>query len=267
MHLKRWLTALVALPFLIFLILKGGAFLFWVLIAGVSVLALHEYHGMLFPNVPITAPFRILNLATAPVMVAAAALGGVGGLSAGLVVGLFAAAFLGFREFTKTDNFTDLFARQILGLIYIPFLLSFLMMLRLAYHGVSWVFLVLFLVAAADTGAYYAGTYFGSLKLCPDISPGKTVEGFAGGVGLSVVAAFLFKLIFFPAMGWGMMIVMGTLIPVIAPVGDLFESVQKRLAGVKDSGALLPGHGGLLDRIDALLFAAPVAYGIHAWLV
>lgn len=113
---------------------------------------------------------------------------------------------------------------------------------------------------AGDIGALYAGTYLGRHKLCPSVSPGKTIEGSLGGLAGNVVVGAAIKLIFFPRLLWGESILFFLILGVVGQIGDLYESEFKRAAGVKDSGVILPGHGGLLDRIDALLFALPVAY-------
>jgi phosphatidate cytidylyltransferase len=100
----------------------------------------------------------------------------------------------------------------------------------------------------------------GRHKLCPAVSPNKTIEGTVGGLAANVCAGALFKVFFFPLLQWNLSVLFFLCIGVAGQVGDLFESKLKRVANLKDSGALLPGHGGFLDRIDALLFAAPIAY-------
>jgi phosphatidate cytidylyltransferase len=125
---------------------------------------------------------------------------------------------------------------------------------------VLWIFLLLILVFLGDTGAYYVGSYFGQHKLCPAVSPNKTIEGSVGGLAASLGAGALFKHFFLPLLPWGLSLLFFFSIGIAGQVGDLFESQLKRVYKIKDSGTLLPGHGGVLDRIDALLFAAPVAY-------
>ena len=121
-----------------------------------------------------------------------------------------------------------------------------------------------FLLAAttfnADTGAYFAGHLFGRHKLAPKVSPGKTVEGLVGGIIGSLIAAFLCREIFWEEFRILDCWIVGILVGIIGPLGDLSESLVKRSLGVKDSGQLIPGHGGLLDRLDALLFTAPLVY-------
>jgi phosphatidate cytidylyltransferase len=122
-------------------------------------------------------------------------------------------------------------------------------------------------VFIGDTGAYYLGSYFGQHKLCPAVSPNKTIEGSLGGLAASLGSGALIKHFFLPLLPWGLSLLFFLSISIAGQVGDLFESQIKRVAHIKDSGAILPGHGGVLDRIDALLFAAPVAYIFKEYLL
>ena len=138
--------------------------------------------------------------------------------------------------------------------------LSFLVLIRNGTDGIFWVLSVIVIVFLGDSGAYFAGSGFGKHKLSPAISPGKTIEGSIVGLVTSVVAGVIVKFLFFPDLPWGMGILFFLVIGIFAQVGDLFESVFKRHANIKDSGDVLPGHGGFLDRVDALMFSAPAAY-------
>lgn len=135
-------------------------------------------------------------------------------------------------------------------------------------HGPRWTLFAVVLVWAADSGAYFVGSKFGRRKLAPAISPGKTWEGVWGGLGTcALLAALALPLL---GLGWGQLpaLVLLTLVTAAASVlGDLFESLMKRHSGVKDSGDLFPGHGGLMDRLDSLLAALPVFVVGKAWLV
>jgi len=129
-----------------------------------------------------------------------------------------------------------------------------------------WVLYLLVLVAAADTGAYFAGRRFGRTQLAPEISPGKTREGVFGALGsvivVAIAAAWLFGL---APMDAGLFVLLSIVVALVSVAGDLQESVLKREAGVKDSGSLLPGHGGVLDRVDSLTAAAPVFVAGLLW--
>jgi phosphatidate cytidylyltransferase len=138
-----------------------------------------------------------------------------------------------------------------------PFIFT---LIRSAESGAGWIFLLLLIVAAGDTGAFYSGTYLGRHKLCPWVSPKKTIEGSLGGLAANIIVALVFKTILLPSLAVLPCIVFAVVIGIAGQVGDLFASEFKRSAGIKDSGTLLPGHGGFLDRLDALLFASPLAY-------
>ena len=144
--------------------------------------------------------------------------------------------------------------------IYVGWLGMYYTLLRHLDHGRSWVFLALFTTFAYDTGAYAAGRLLGRHKLAPHISPGKTIEGAVGGLICSTGAAVLLNLLLGPPQNPALMAVLGAGLGVAAQLGDLAESAVKRALQLKDAGWLVPGHGGLLDRLDSLLFAGPVLY-------
>jgi phosphatidate cytidylyltransferase len=151
---------------------------------------------------------------------------------------------------------------EVLGLVYIPFLLRFFYDLLREERGFGRVVGLLVLVWAYDTGAFLAGSRWGRRKLAPRLSPGKTWEGVLGGLVAASLAALGLLSWIAPElsvlMRVGHALGLSVLVSAAAQLGDLFESLLKRAAGAKDSGGLFPGHGGMLDRIDALLFALPV---------
>ena len=146
------------------------------------------------------------------------------------------------------------------GVLYVGIPLSTVVSVRNLPSGA---FLVLFLAVvtwASDSAAYYAGTLWGKHPLMPSISPKKSYEGLLGGLIGAIAAALLAQLWFASTLSWTDAVALGILLTLTGLVGDLFESAIKRRAGVKDSGGILPGHGGMLDRIDSLLFTAPTFY-------
>jgi len=145
-----------------------------------------------------------------------------------------------------------------LGLLYVAFLLSHVAALHAAPHGVRWVFYLLLVTWAGDASAYWVGSRFGRRRLT-EVSPGKTVEGTLGGIGASVVAAYL-GMTFAPGLSAPDPLWIGLGLGVLAVLGDLTESLFKRGAGIKDSGNLFPGHGGVLDKLDSFLFTAPALF-------
>lgn len=161
---------------------------------------------------------------------------------------------------TVEDSSKVLFG-SISSVFYFPALISFLPLLRnIEPNGLMWMFFLLLVTWSGDTGAYLSGKTFGKHKLYPKISPGKTVEGVLGGVFFSALGAVIAKLTFLEGITFTECIVLVPLLNIVGVLGDLSESMLKRSSGIKDSGNLFPGHGGILDRLDSLLFTAPVLY-------
>jgi phosphatidate cytidylyltransferase len=147
-----------------------------------------------------------------------------------------------------------------IGSLYIGYGFSYMIQARLITDGLAWSLLAVLVTFASDTGAYFVGKKMGTRKLWPSISPNKTVEGSLGGVVAALLVSAVVALLF-PRLGTAAFVMaVGLLISVAGQFGDLIESAIKRTAGVKDSGALLPGHGGVLDRFDSLLLVFPVLH-------
>ncbi len=183
--------------------------------------------------------------------------------SASLVV---SATFFLFTA-KSTDGLAHKWAHFMLGLAYVAAGIGLFPALLELEGGRAWLFAPLFAGWCGDIGGYFAGRAFGKRKMIPLISPKKTWAGFFGGVGLAVVGMLIFKFAFVdPLMGDDSpltlldCVVVGVIGDVAGVIGDLVASMLKRTHGVKDSGRFLPGHGGMLDRIDAVLFAVPVVY-------
>ncbi|MFC4077859.1 phosphatidate cytidylyltransferase [Salinithrix halophila] len=160
------------------------------------------------------------------------------------------------RNRIPLDDITYLF----LGSLYIGYGFSYMIQARLIMDGFAWSLLIVVVTFASDSGAYFTGRKWGRRKLWPSISPNKTVEGSLGGVFLSVLASILVAWLH-PELGEVLRtLAIGLLVSVVGQVGDLVESAMKRSTGTKDSGTLLPGHGGVLDRFDSLLLVFPVLH-------
>jgi len=261
MHLKRWITGLIALPILVFFIYAGGI-PFFLLVAAATVLSLREYFGIVYARTDqrLTGSLPILGWISSLLVVVAAQLRSPGGMLAALVFNLMISATASVLEYGRRPHTLDALARQVLGVVYLPLLFAFLILIRHLEAGAIWLFLTLAVVFAGDTTALYAGTFFGRRKLIPSVSPGKTVVGSAGGLLANAAVGALAKMLLLPVISWPKILTFSILVGAAGQIGDLFESVIKRTSRIKDSGGILPGHGGILDRIDALLFAAPVAY-------
>ncbi len=184
-----------------------------------------------------------------------------------LTLGLFVIYLITLEVIKPNQNSMNAVIYTLFGYIYIPWLLGFTITLRYTPDGnlgLWYLVLPMLAVIASDIGAYVVGSLFGKRKLAPQISPNKTLEGAFGGLGL---ATFIVTLTSYALERWFQIrvdiydgILFAILVASAAQLGDLFESLFKRWAGVKDSGDFLPGHGGVLDRIDSALFAIPVTY-------
>lgn len=262
-HKNRWITALVALPLLIVLILKGGAFLFSFLLIAVSGIGFYEWQKITnikhyslerAKNIPfLFIPVLYFFSFYSPSCHILAAM-----LSAGAIL------FVLLKGFDSTESHFKGSVYILTGFLYTSFFLSFASRIMIEI-GPKGLFFLLITVFASDTGAFYAGRKFGKNKLMENVSPKKTIEGFAGGFVLSVFAAILCKIIFFEELLFFNALLCGIAAGALVPLGDLFESMTKRVFNVKDSGNILPGHGGILDRIDGLLFAVPVFYILYTF--
>jgi len=260
MHLKRWITGIIALPFLIFFIVKGGTY-FLVLIEVVCLLSLWEYFSIVSDAKGKTiSSIMVAGVLTGVILIFAASAGFFNLVSGIIALNLIICGFIALPQYKNNPDVLDILKKQLQGLIYIPLLLSFLVLIRNQTDGMIWIFLILAVIFAGDTSAFYFGSYLGRHKLCPAVSPGKTIEGSLGGLAANLIIGSIVKLFFLSELPWVQSLLLFAIMGITGQAGDLFESMLKRSSSVKDSGGLLPGHGGFLDRIDALLFAAPVVY-------
>ena len=252
--LSRVLVVVVGLPAVLGLVWLGGWWL-WILDAVVGLIALHEFYVMARPLRPLVlAGYTGLVLT-----LLGEQLGGTIWMLGGFLTTL-ALAFL-LKGISETrQSLTVAVATTVAGTAWIAFGLAFVLLLRdIPEHGRLAVFTVLLAVFAADTMAYFTGQLIGRHKMTPVLSPGKTWEGLVASTITAILVAF-FALYHQDFLTIGESLVLGAVIAVAAPVGDLFESAVKRDLGAKDSGRLLAGHGGMMERLDAPLFAAVASY-------
>ncbi len=240
-------------------ILSSRSFaLLWLVFTLISGMALKEYFTMCLH--PAEMKIKPVAIAIGLIPFVAAISGRADYVFASFFIALFASALLLFTIYQDLDNGFLLLAKLCLGLTFVSLGAAHLPLLVAVPHGVAWLAILTLITIASDTGAYYAGTSFGKTKLCPAISPNKTVEGLLGGLAASLVLAMLTGLFLLPHVPILKMAAAIVLISLIGVGGDLTESIMKRSCRVKDSGSILPGHGGVLDRIDSLLAAAPAMY-------
>jgi phosphatidate cytidylyltransferase len=254
--MARILTALVGVPLLLALILRGPAWLFLLLVLAAALEGYRELDR-------ITAPegLRLLPIGYASTLLLAASLypGSLGFETAALgsVLAIGVAAV-----FTREPNRDNLCATAVtlLAALYVGGLLASVVGLRAVLpesDGRQWVLFLFAVVMVGDAGAYFTGRALGRHPLAPELSPKKTIEGLVGGLAASVATAVGLASFGLPAMPPRAALGLGLVLALLGVLGDLFESLLKRSVGAKDTATILPGHGGVLDRIDSLLFAAP----------
>jgi len=251
---KRIISALIGAPLFLGLIYLGGPYTAFLVVV-LTLLALREFM-QIGEQMGIRAWTKLTTIVTV-VWFICLLIAGVEWMLQMLVFWLL----IGLGRLALTYPRTSLSETSfnLLSVLYSVVLLSHLYLLRQLPNGVEWTFLAIFLVWATDIGAYLIGRQFGSHLLAPQVSPKKTVEGSLGGLLFSIAVA----LVFWRFVGGTSLItymILALIIGISAQIGDLFESALKRSAGVKDSGKLIPGHGGILDRFDSLIFALPLVY-------
>jgi phosphatidate cytidylyltransferase len=259
---QRVASAAVGIPVIYGLIFIGGL-PFTIVVAVALAIAAAEFAHMRLPwlsSATFTAAIgaAVMALLAAPwglaiiIMLSLAALGAAAG-----------PAFVALRDNDIAANI----AWAMGGMVYVGALGSAAVLLRETHDGRDWLYLALFSTFAVDTGAYFVGRRYGCRRMAPRISPNKTWEGFGGGCVAGVAAVFALNY----ALGirdaaWAIAL-LAALLPLAATLGDLAESALKRAAGVKDASELIPGHGGVLDRLDSLLWTVPLVYVFAAWVV
>jgi phosphatidate cytidylyltransferase len=264
-HLKRWLTAVVAVPLLFAVVFFGSEALFSVLIAGVILLGVYEYHHMAFGAGHLWQKGQGLLIGF---FIPLAVYWGDMRLLLAVLSFSVLLVFFTYLLRIKEDHFDILpVGKMVLGFMYVPLMMSYFILIRRLDQGVLWIFFLLVLAFSGDVTAYYIGKNFGKRKLLPLVSPNKTVEGTIGLFVGSTAGCILFQQIFFPALPLVHAATMGFFGSVLGQLGDLCESAMKRASGVKDSGGILPGHGGILDRLDCLIFIAPFVYYYYIFVI
>jgi phosphatidate cytidylyltransferase len=255
---KREATAAVLVPFAVWVVGWGHPYLFDATVALVAVLALYEFLDM-GRRKGYDIPMALCLIICVFIIVAFIF------EHVSVEMGMFATlllipAWYVFRE-VRIEEALPSSAVAVLGTMYVGMLAGSLVRLRNDFpEGPKLVYFLLLVVWLGDTGAYYVGRKFGRRKLSPRISPKKTVEGLLGGILFSVITAVVIQMTFFGEMPLAHAIIAGIVLSIAGVIGDLVESLWKRSAAVKDSGTLIPGHGGFLDRFDSVLFTAPILY-------
>lgn len=257
----RLATAAVAIPTLLALIFLAPAWGWALVVVAVAMLGLVEYLWLAFPRRPGD---RILGLVLGAAVIGAAVRAPAPGPLVTAALAVLIAVGLIYVVTVRADferGLADLGLLAV-GVLYTGLLLPHFYWLRALPQGPQWVTFVIAIGMAGDTGGYFVGHAVGRHKLIPRVSPGKTVEGALGIVATSLLAGAAGRLILLPDRGWGEILALSAAMAVIGQLGDLGESVMKRTFGAKESGRIFPGHGGVLDRIDSICFAAPIFFHV-----
>jgi len=255
----RLATAAVAIPALWLFIVYASATSFAVFIIVVTAIGLSEYFAMALPN---HMPERVAGTIFGLVVAAGVATRDPNLWGAGMSLTVIAGLAFPLARHGELEAAVQRVGLQLLGVLYVGFFMPHVILMRELPGGEGWRWLLLTIAAVfgSDSGGYFAGRAFGKRPLLPEVSPKKTIEGSMGAVGGAVLAVLLMHVLVRPTRSPGEAIVLGVILSALAQFGDLCESALKRAFGAKDSGWIIPGHGGILDRLDSLLFPFVFTY-------
>jgi len=255
--LTRVLTGVIAAPIVLGIVLYGSEWLFFALITTVVLVAVYEFFSLTdrvgIEGYPVAA--ALLSL----LLLLCFKFDGRYLLEWG-VLSLLALFFTWGIKDRNIKVALDQISYTLLGIFYVAGLSGYFILIHGLEDGRHWVVFLFLIIWLGDIAAYYGGRKFGRRPLAPAISPGKTIEGAIFGLAGSLGAGIIAKLTFFQGISLLHCLPAALICGIIGQFGDLAESILKRNAGVKDSSGWVPGHGGVLDRIDSLLFAGPVFY-------
>jgi phosphatidate cytidylyltransferase len=238
----------------------GSLNLFWLLVVIICALGLFEFFTIsLNGRERIYRPAAIV-IGLFPLM--AAQTGHPEFVHTAFMLSLFFTAVLAIISYRIDDNCFLLMAKICAGISFVGLTAAHLVLLMAETNGMHWLILLTLIITASDSGAYFTGSAIGHHKLCPRISPGKTIEGFVGGLAAAVIVTLLSGPLLFTDISQYHLAFLAVILSCLGVAGDLTESIFKRSNNVKDSGTILPGHGGILDRVDSILTAGPALYYI-----
>ncbi len=258
--MKRVVPGLMIAGCWILLLLQGSAWLFCLCLIAVVCAASHEYLKMIDTRKLsfIERSYLIISLSLPVIIISF--FPDARWVSPSCIISFFSITGYFLFRYGKISDGLSLYCRLVFGIIYIGILGAHLVLLRFLPHGESWLVIVSAITAGSDSAAYFTGKAIGKRKLSKNISPNKTIEGAAGGIVGGVLFAVIFAFLLLPSFNLFFIIGSAIILTLVGIAGDLTESTIKRGTGTKDSGSILAGHGGILDRVDSLLFAAPVLY-------
>jgi phosphatidate cytidylyltransferase len=260
----RVLFALFAIPILLYLLFFAPKWGFFSLLIIACLVSSTELFRMIAPGHFFLASFGVI--ASTVVFFVFAFSENLGFLTPIIIAIVLSAVAIGVFHSSSIERAVFHSGWLIAGPLYLGSTLASLALLFSREFGGSWVLLAAMTSWFGDTGAYFGGRAFGRHKLCPSVSPNKTVEGSALGLISSLLAGLIAHFWLLPSLGMFESVALATVAGAIGQVGDLSESLMKRVCGVKDSSKIIPGHGGLLDRIDSLLFSSAAIWIYVDWL-
>lgn len=260
--LTRAVSALIALAIIIGLYVSLGVLGLKIAVGLIVVIGNWELIGILFHNEKskvIKTLFRLMTYAVFAASITSLSMGSI--IYALATIVMIITVLLSSHKEGNLEYMASAQAKSALGLFYMGLLPSFAFRLLDQAYGLYWFIFLLAVVFAGDTLAYVFGVLFGKNKVMPSVSPKKSWQGSIGGIIGSVTAGLICWLFLFPENSVGVFLLLGGISGFVGQFGDFFESLLKRVADVKDSGKIMPGHGGVLDRVDGVLFASPVVLG------
>jgi phosphatidate cytidylyltransferase len=263
-HRQRLFTGLLLLVPLLILVSVGPLWSWLLIVVLGAAIGLWEYKELVFDD-DLPLCWHVLNISAGLLFPLAAALGQAAGLHFALVLGIFCGFFCLLAFSPSNPAALSRIACLILGWLYIPYLLSYVLLIGPLDSGRVWLFYTVVVVVANDAGAFYCGRSWGRHKLYERVSPKKTIEGSLGGLIASVALGTLYGALVLTKVPMGRLIVLSAFLAALSQVGDLIESMIKRMSGKKDSSQILPGHGGVLDRLDSLVFVFPTLWLYLRW--
>ncbi len=259
--MTRIITGLLAITAWLALLYSQSFLLFWLAIFLISLLGANEYYSICLKKDEFFLRIPFIFTALLPLLVTYYKQPDL--VFALLIVSLVANACITIFSAAKLQSPFDILVKANFGSLYLGLFTSCLVLFMAVPDGAAWILFLTTITAASDTGAYFVGKSLGKNKLCPSVSPGKTIEGFIGGMVCGTLCALLVAYAVFDSINPVSLILCAMLLSALGVVGDLVESMLKRSMKVKDSGSILPGHGGILDRADSLLLTAPVLYFLN----
>jgi phosphatidate cytidylyltransferase len=259
----RIVTGLILAIGWLLLLLVGTYPLFCLVVTAGSGVALYEFLRMSSPAAEQKHVPLVLILGVCPLITVS--LWGIGALTSSLFLILLILIIVTVAVYPFLQNGLLFLSRSWFGVFYVGFCSAHLILLHSLPQGIYWLLFLTAITVSSDTGAYYVGRTLGKTKLYPSLSPGKTRAGAVGGIIGGMLGGLVVASVFLGGANLFMVAILGLVLSAVGIVGDLIESLIKRASGVKDSGQILPGHGGLLDRCDSLLLTAPVLYYALFW--